>query len=143
MMNKKKITVVVETGKDLFSCFVAGTDSIGTGIIGDGKTAREAMADFKACYQEAREDSIARGEALPDVEFDFVLDVGAFLDYYPLNVSAFAKYIGENPSQLRRYASGLSQPSAKTIERIRKGFDTLAHDIVEGRLVDRPVLQYV
>ena len=142
-MEKRKITVVVETGKDLFSCFMSGADDLGFSLIGDGTTVRKAMDDFMAAHDEMRDYYASTGKPFPELEFEFVLDVGAFLNYYPINVTAFAEYIGINASQLRRYASGLCQPSAKTIAKIRQGLDKVGHDIVGGRLVDRPVLQYV
>ena len=142
-MEKRKITVVVETGRDLFSCFMSGADDLGFGIVGDGKTVRKAMEDFMAGHDEMRDYYASIGKPFPELEFEFVFDVGAFLNYYPINVTAFAEYIGMNASLLRRYASGLCQPSSKTIAKIRRGLDTVGRDIVEGRLVDRPVLQYV
>ena len=43
----RKVTVVVETGKDLFSCFLAkDSEGLGFGLCGDGKTAQAAIEDF-------------------------------------------------------------------------------------------------
>ena len=61
------------------------------------------------------------------------------MDYYPINVTAFAKYSGINASLLRQYASGLAKPKQKNIEIIRKALDTVGKDICNGHLIDRPV----
>ena len=43
----KKVDVIVETGKDLFSCFLSNDSSdIGIGLCGDGKTAQADIEDF-------------------------------------------------------------------------------------------------
>ena len=51
----RKVTVVVESGKDLYSCFMTGTDDLTFGLIGDGKTAKAAMEDFLIADKEMRE----------------------------------------------------------------------------------------
>ena len=92
----RKVTVVVESGKDLYSCVMTGTDDLTFGLTGDGKTAKAAMEDFLIADKEMREFYEEEGKEYPDLEFHFVFDVGAFFNYYPLSISAFAKYIGMN-----------------------------------------------
>lgn len=140
----RKVTVVVETGKDLFACFMAkDSDDLGFGLCGDGKTVQAAIEDFYICRDEAKLDFEEQGRKFPDLEFHFVFDVGAFFNYYPLSISAFANYIGMNASLLRQYASGIKVPQGKSLEKIRKGIAKVKGDIDAGMLIDRPVLQYV
>lgn len=140
----KKVVVVVETGKEFFSCFVSkDSEDVGIGLCGDGKTVRAAIEDFYICLDEAKADFKENGKVFPDVEFHFVFDVGAFFDYYPLSQTAFAKYIGMNPSLLRQYVAGLKVPQGKSLEKIRQGIEKVKGDIDAGLLIDRPVLQYV
>ena len=140
----RKITVVVETGKDNFGCFMSSSaDDLDIMLVGAGKTARKCIEDFYASRDEMKAFYEREGRAFPDLEFDFVFDVGAFFSYYPINVSAFASYTGMSASSLRQYACGLRTPSAKTLERIRQGIDAFKKDIVSGKMIDRPVLQYV
>lgn len=140
----KKVNVIVETGKDLFACFLPKeSDSLGIGLCGDGKTVRAAIDDFYVCVDEAKQDLKEQGKVFPDVEFNFILDVGAFFNYYPLSITAFAKYIGMNASLLRQYAVGIKVPQAKNLEKIRQGIAKVKGDIDAGVLIDRPVLQYV
>lgn len=141
---KKKITAIVESGKGFYSCFAAkGFDVLGALPVGDGKTVRDAMKDFYICIDEIKEWNLENGKECPDVEVEFRLDVGAFFNYYPLSVTAFAKYIGMNPSLLRQYVAGIKEPKGKTLERIRKGIESVTNDINAGLLIDKPVLQYV
>lgn len=139
----KKVDVIVETGKDLFSCFLSNDSSdIGIGLCGDGKTAQAAIEDFYVCYEEARQDFEENGKVFPNVEFRFIFDVGAFFSYYPISISAFAKYIGMNASLLRQYAAGIKVPQAKSLKRIRQGIAKIKGDLDAGLLIDKPVLQY-
>lgn len=139
----KEITVVVETGKDLFGCFVAKESrDAKLGIHGDGKTAAAAIDSFLAARDEMKSYCEENGEEFPDVDFRFVFDVGAFFSYYPLNVTAFAKYIGMNPSLLRQYTSGQKEPKGKNLEKIRQGIGKVTGDMASGVLIDKPVLQY-
>ena len=139
----KKITVIVETGKDLFSCFMVGEDNGVTGLVGDGKTARKAIDDFYLCYEEEKDYCRKEGKNVPELEFDFIFDIGAFFSYYFINVTAFAEYAGINASLLRQYACGLKAPAQKTINKVREAIDKFRKDIDAGRLIDRPVPQYI
>lgn len=127
----------------MFSCFMTDAVDLDFSIIGDGKTAAKAMEDFQAAADEMKAYYQKQGKEFPDLEFEFVLDVGAFFDYYPINITAFAQRIGMNASQLRQYASGLRTPKASTLARIQEGIQNTAKDIAAGRLIDKPVLQYV
>lgn len=140
----RKIEVIVETGKDGFGCFMSNkSDDLEFGITGAGKTARAAIEDFYAGRDFMYDSLRNEGKEVPDLEFYFVMDVGAFLNYYPINVTAFAQYIGMNASLLRQYASGLKTPKKKSLEKIREGIRLVAKDIAAGLLIDRPVLQYI
>ena len=139
----KKIKVIVETGKDLFSCFMVGKNIGLTGLVGDGKTARKAIDDFRLCYEEEKQYSKEQGREVPNLEFEFIFDIGAFFSYYMINVSAFAKFAGINASLLRQYACGLKSPTKNTIGKIREAIDKYKMDIDAGILIDRPVPQYI
>lgn len=141
----RSVTVVVETGKDLYSCFMAskGTEDLSFSLIGDGKTAREAVNDFLVCRDEMRELYKEEGLDFPEIDFNFVFDVGAFFNFYPISVTAFAKYIGMNASLMRQYAAGIKEPRGKSLKRIRDGIEKVKRDIDGGLLIDKPVLQYV
>lgn len=139
----KKIKVIVETGRDLFSCFMLGENAGLTGLHGDGKTARKAIDDFYLCYEEEKQDCMEKGIEVPDLEFKFIFDIGAFFSYYMINVSAFAAYAGMNASLLRQYACGLKSPTKVTIKKVKDAIEKYKKDIDAGLLIDRPVPQYI
>ncbi len=78
------------------------------------------MEDFLIADKEMREFYEKEGKEYPDLEFHFVFDVGAFFNYYPLSISAFAKYIGMNASLLRQYAAGIKSPQGKSLRKFAK-----------------------
>jgi len=140
----RTVDVIVETGKDGFSCFMSkDSDDLKFGLVGSGRTVRLAIEDFYVSREEVKEVFEDKGQEFPDLEFRFIFDVGAYLNYYPINVTAFAHYIGMNASLLRQYATGIKTPQAKNLEKIRQGIIQVGHDIADGLLIDRPVLQYV
>lgn len=144
-MEKVKVTVIVERGpgKRNFSAFAV--ESVGkAGFGGYGATAREAMEDCQASVQEFREIAAERGEDFPDeVELDFKLDVGAFFDYYPIDVTQAAKYIGINASVLRQYVTAIREPKEAQIKKIKEGIIRLAADLASGKMIDKPAVAYV
>jgi predicted RNase H-like HicB family nuclease len=140
-MKTVKRVVYVERGKGKgnFSCFAP--EPVGTfGLAGYGKTAREAMADIKVSLQEYKEMEAEEGREVPDVEFDFRLDVGSFFDYYPIDVTAFAKYIGMNASVLRQYIASLREPREPQMIKIREGIKLFANDLAHGLPLEQPVV---
>ena len=143
MSMAKKIQVIVETGKDMFSCFMTGEHDGLAGLHGDGKTARKAISSFFQCYEEERQLCQAERKDIPEFAFEFFFDIGAFFSYYLINVSAFAEYAGMNASLLRQYACGLKSPSKATIAKIRAAVDNYKKDIAAGLLIERPVPQYI
>lgn len=138
-----KITVIVETEKDGFGCFMLDNPKEVTGLIGDGKTARKAIDDFLISYEEEKQWCREQGKEEPQLEFEFVFDIGAFFSYYCINVTAFAQYAGINPSLLRQYACGLKSPSKQTIKKLCEQIDRYRKDIGTCLLIEKPVLQYI
>lgn len=99
-----------------------------------------SMDGFKAYVQESidfylegrRED----GDAYPavfDGEYEVVydFDVATLLDYYRgiFSFSALQVITGINQKQLAHYASGVSVPRPKQVEKIKNGLRSLAKDI--------------
>lgn len=139
-----KVLAIVERGKGKgnFSCFVPES-IMDCGIGGYGTTAREAMEDAKLNVQEYKEMKAEEGKTFPDVELDFRFDVGSFFDYYPIDVTAFAKYIGMNASVVRQYVTSLRQPREEQIRKIRNGIDQLSRDLGVNLMLEHPTVSYV
>ncbi|MGP1465268.1 MAG: pilus assembly protein HicB [Prevotella koreensis] len=141
---KAKRLVIVERGrgKRNFSCF-ATEDVNNCGLVGYGTTAREAMEDIMETVKEYRQMAQEKHEDFPDVEFEYRFDIGAFFDYYPLDITSAAKYIGINPSVLRQYVTALRTPKQTQIDKIREGLARLSKDLGSGLMIEKPVTSYV
>ena len=115
-------------------CVVAGPN-------GSGKT----TTTVQLLNNEWTADSLYKeqGKEMPNLEFEFIFDIGAFFSYYMINVTAFAEYAGMNASLLRQYACGLKSPTKNTIGKIRDAINKYKKDIDAGLLIDRPVPQYI
>lgn len=139
----KRVTVVVEKGSEKnYSCFMA--ESVDKWhLYGFGSTVRKAMADIYVAYDEMKDFNKEKGLDTQDVEFCFLMDVGSLFDYYPINVSAFAKYIGMNASLLRQYASGAKTPKAKALSKIREGIIKFKNELNADNLIEKPATEYV
>ena len=143
-MEKIKMLAIVERGKGKgnFTAFSIG-DVNGCGFTGWGRTARGAMDNIKLSVEEFKQMAAEKGEMFPDVEFDFRLDIGAFFDYYPLDVSQVAKYIGVNASVLRQYVSCARVPREHQIKTIKKGINKLTEDLALGLMNEKLPVSYV
>ena len=105
------------------------------------KTAREAMDDIIVTVKEYKEMEEEEGRRFPEVQFDFRLDIGSFFDYYPIDVTAFAKYIGMNASVLRQYIASLRVPHEAQVKKIREGINKFASDLAHGLPLEQPTVQ--
>ena len=144
MAEKIKLLAIVERGrgKGNFTCFTPETvEDCGFG--GGGVSARAVMEDARLSLKEEKEEWARQGKEFPDVELDFRFDVGSFFDYYPIDITAFAKYIGMNASVLRQYVTGLREPKEEAIKRIRTGINRLSEDLGMNLMVEKPPVAYV
>lgn len=140
----KELVAIVERGKgkNNFSCFCP--EKVGKyHLAGYGKNSREAMDDIYVTIKEFKDMAAEEGSEFPDVKLRFIFDVGAFFDYYPLDVTATAKYIGVTPSVLRRYVAAIREPKAEQLAKIKQGIHKLTEDLALGLMIDRPPVSYV
>ena len=129
-------------GKNNYSCFCP--EKVGKyHLAGYGKNSREAMDDIYVTIKEFKDMAAEEGGEFPDVKLRFIFDVGAFFDYYPLDVTATAKYIGVTPSVLRRYVAAIREPKAEQLAKIKQGIHKLTEDLALGLMIDRPPVSYV
>ena len=140
----KELVAIVERGKgkNNFSYFCP--EKVGKyHLAGYGKNSREAMDDIYVTIKEFKDMAAEEGSEFPDVKLRFIFDVGAFFDYYPLDVTATAKYIGVTPSVLRRYVAEIREPKAEQLAKIKQGIHKLTEDLALGLMIDRPPVSYV
>lgn len=126
-MQTNLIQAVIERAED--GGFAAYSDAI-PGVYANGLTEEEVRAEFLDMMKEQADFVTERTGERPswaDAEVQFTFDISALFDAFPfLNASAFAEWIGINPSLMRRYKSGLSKPTGKTRDIIRNGFRSMA-----------------
>ena len=143
-MEKIKMLAIVERGKGKGNFTAFSVDEVnGCGFTGWGSSARGAMDNIKLSVEEFKQMAAEKGETFPDVEFEFRLDIGSFFDYYPLDVTQVAKYIGVNASVLRQYVSCARIPREHQIQTIKQGIHKLTEDLALGLMIDRPPVSYV
>lgn len=129
MAKKVKTSVTFETqGDRSFTCIV-DYDFKGYGLIGYGKTAREAEADVFTEIEEMR--TIDGRTDVADIEITRrKFDVGSFFSYYPFfNISSFARFTGLNPTQVRQYASGVRQPTAQKRQQLNDAIQSVVETL--------------
>lgn len=67
-----KVNVIVEQGIDgSYDANMEYVESVPFGLLGQGNTATEAIADFKNSYEEIKAMFKDEGEPCPVLEFDF------------------------------------------------------------------------
>lgn len=77
-----KAEVIIERGSDgTYSAYI-GSDNVSFGLIGDGKTVQETIADFLNSAEEMKEYYKEQGKEFPEMEWKFKYDVASFLQYY-------------------------------------------------------------
>ena len=131
-MAEKVIKAILERGED--GGFVAYSNSV-PGVYANGQTEEEVKEEFVLMMEEQAEFMKERTGELPEfagakVEFTYALS--ALFQAYPfLNASAFAKWIGINPSLMRKYKADISVPQGKNRELIQHGLASVAERLEE------------
>lgn len=116
----KEVNVAIERSEDgVYYCTPQDNDVLKTGVLGCGKTAKAAKADFHECYAEAVE---KYGE-VSDVKFNFAYDTASFLQMFSkkLSLTGLEAITGINRKQLNHYVTGHRRPKPSTVQRIEKG----------------------
>jgi len=134
-----KTTALIEKGSD--GTFGIFTPDIDHTIIGEGKTVREAKADFENSVKEMIISYTERGLEIPnelkDIEFEYKYDVASIFDYYDwINVSRFAELAGINASLLSQYKNGLAAYiSEKQIKKIETALHRAGNELQAAQLI--------
>ena len=135
---KARVNVFIEKGGDgSYGAYVDLNDNtLNYGLLGEGATVEETKADFLASYEEMKESFELDGKPFQEAEFNFVMDIPSFLEYYSgiFTKSALERMTGINQTQFTHYASGFRRPSKKTIEKLDTALQRLAEDLKQVRL---------
>lgn len=118
-----------EVGEKNFSCYMK-VESVNAAVLGQGNTARTAIADMLQGWKDTMEDLKNDGIEVPAISIEYAFDIGALFNYYDfLNVSGISREIGISSAVMRQYATGIRKPSKERKEQIIKGIKSLARRV--------------
>lgn len=105
-------------------------------LVGYGLTEKEAKENLRENVEECIFHYEELKENIPailnngDIDFEYRYDFSGFFKSYPMfNVTELAKYLGINPSLMRRYKQGLAFASDDQKKKIEKGVLLLANKL--------------
>ena len=133
-----KVQVIIERGADgTFDANMEFIKSVPFGLLGQGKTVADTIADFYNSYGEMQAMYQAEGKECPQLEFEFKYDVPSFLQYYAyaFTLAGLERITGVNQKQLGHYISGFRKPSEKTARKIEEKIKEFAKEIESVRFV--------
>ncbi len=134
----EKVKVIVEKSSYGFSAYIAeGSKNLEYGIIGEGKTVQEAIADFKDSYEAMKDLFAENSEHFTEAEFEFYFDTASFLEEYcrAFSLAGLERITGVSQTQLGHYLHGRSKPSPKTVQKIQSGVEKFAQNLTSVRFV--------
>jgi len=126
------VTYVFEKHEDRsFSCFIE-EELPDIAPIGYGSSVAAAELDMIEAQKELEALQKEKGDAITPTQcVRRKYDVGSFFDYFPINITRFARMYGFNASQLRQYVSLQREPSKKKKQQIAeaiKDFGNALHN---------------
>ena len=128
-----KVEVIIERGKDgTYDACMEFREDLDFGLLGQGKTAKAAIADFYACHDAMKSHYEASGKRFPDdLEFEFKYDIPAFLSEYTaiISLAGLSRLTGINQYQLSHYLNGFKTPSKATGEKIANSVHAFASEL--------------
>lgn len=134
-----KVKAFIERGNDgSYGVYVDLEDkTLNYGIIGDGKTVKEAIDDFYNSYNEMLELYKSENKYFKEANFEFKYDTASFLAYYSnvLSLAGLGRLTGIAQGQLSHYVTGRRKPSQKTVQKIEKSLHKFADEISQVQLV--------
>lgn len=134
----RTVRVFIERGNDgTYSAYMPDDNNLTYGVIGEGDSAADAIADFKASYEDMKVSHHNRGKDFEEVEFAFSYDVPSFLVYYAdlISYKGLAKLTGISAAQLSQYISGYRTPSPKTTQKIQTALHAFGNELGQLQLV--------
>lgn len=128
-MEKIIAKVEREPGEKNFSC-VLEVDSVKARVLGQGSSAKAAIADMLSGWEDTKLDLKEDGVRVPELEIEYTFDVGALFNYYDfINVAGVSREIGVSEAVMRQYAVGTRRPSQERKQLIVQGIKSLAKKI--------------
>ena len=135
----KTVRAFIERGDDgNYSVYVdLDNNTLNYGIHGTGKTAKEAVNDFRSAYEAMKEFHHKKNKEFVAANFEFVYDVPSLLSYYSnvLSLAGLHRLTGINQAQLSQYVIGYRKPSPKTAKRIETSLRSFASELSQVQFV--------
>jgi predicted RNase H-like HicB family nuclease len=112
-------------------------DTLNYGVIGDGSTVDEAIADFKSVYEDIKKIYEEEGKHFVEAEFEFHYDTASFLNFYTnyFSLAGLSRLTGINQGQLSHYVTGVRNPSKQTIQKIDASIHKFAKNLNQVQFV--------
>ena len=126
-----EIKIILERSNTGYSAYAENVD----GIFTAGDTIEEIKENIKEVIGYQVEYLEEKGEKekadnLRNAALKYYIDLNAFFEYYSLfNKSELAKYIGINPSHLRRLSMENMELSDQKAQQIEQGMKRLAQEL--------------
>ncbi len=120
-----------------YSIYVDEKAPINYGLVGEGKTVKEAMDDWNSTYNAMRESYNRKGKQFVEANFTFVYDVPSFLSFYSglISFKGLSRVTGISAGQLSQYATGYRKPSLKTTAKIQNGLKSIGRELSQVSLL--------
>lgn len=134
----RTVDVIIERGTDgTFDACMGVYPDLKFGLLGQGKTVREAKEDFYNSYKEMGELFAEQGRKIEQLEFNFKYDIPSFLQYYAFafTLAGVERITGVSQGQLSHYINGVRKPSEKTARKIQERMHEFAKEIGQVNFV--------
>lgn len=120
-----------------YSIYTDDNSPLNYGLIGEGATVEEAIAQWHACYREMKQSYEADRMPFVEASFTFSYDVPSFLSYYGnlITFKGLSKLTDVSAAQLSQYATGYRNPSPKTTAKIQRGLKSFARELSQVSLI--------
>ncbi len=134
-----KVKAFIERGNDgTYGVYIDLEDeTLNYGIHGDGATVKEAIEDFKICYEEMKAIYKKDKREFVEAEFSYHYDTASFLAYYSqfMSLAGMQRITGINQGQLSHYLNGHRKPTKKTAEKIQEKIHHFAEELHQVQFV--------
>lgn len=134
-----RVKAFIERGNDgTYGVYVDLEDNtLNYGIIGDGATVEEAIADFKVSYEEMKGIYREEGKVFVEAEFEYHYDTASFLNFYTnyFSLAGLSRLTGIHQGQLSHYVTGVRNPSKRTIQKIDNSIHRFAKNLSQVQFV--------
>lgn len=136
-----KLTIILETAENDFQGVISHPDFT---LLCLGDTMEDLMTSFREqiadlMVYELKDKAEWQGVTIEDIEFDYVATIEGIFDTFDfLKISAVAREVGINESQLRQYASGNKYPSFAIAKKIEQALHRLAQSMLSMQVAELP-----